>query len=133
MVMETGKQKVLSNDMATVGEYLHTWKIKFSTTKTMSAVFLFNSKEAKRDLNVNHTNETMPFCSLPKNIGVTLDRTLTYRQHHESLRKVQIMRRTLEAACLLGLGCWSNSALKSHFSPGSFHSRVLPSCLVSQF
>ena len=37
----------LSKDMATLGEYLQTWKQKLSTTKTVSAVFHLN-KEAKR-------------------------------------------------------------------------------------
>ena len=40
----------LSKDMATLGEYLQTWKQKLSTTKTVSAVFHLNNKEAKREL-----------------------------------------------------------------------------------
>jgi len=43
--------------------------------------------EAKRDLKVKYSNETLPFCSEPKYLGVTLDRSLTYRRHLESLRK----------------------------------------------
>jgi len=39
--------------MATLGEYLQTWKLKLSTTKTVSAVFHLNNKEAKRELKVN--------------------------------------------------------------------------------
>jgi len=56
----------LSKDMATLGEYLQTWKLKLSTTKTVSAVFHLNNKEAKRGLKVNFNNETLPFCSEPK-------------------------------------------------------------------
>jgi len=70
---------VLSNDMATLGEYLQTWKLKLSTTKTVSAVFHLNNKEAKLELKVNFNNETLAFCSEPKYHGVTLDRSLTYR------------------------------------------------------
>ena len=51
----------LSQDMATLGEYLHTWKLKLSTTKTVSAVFRLNNKEAKRELKVSFNNETLPF------------------------------------------------------------------------
>jgi len=54
---------VLTKDMATLGEYLQTWKLKLSTTKTVSAVFHLNNKEAKRELKVNFNNETLPFCS----------------------------------------------------------------------
>jgi len=40
----------LSTDMATLGEYFQTWKLKLSTTKTVLAVFHLNNKEAKREL-----------------------------------------------------------------------------------
>ena len=46
-----------------------------------------NSEKAKRELKVNLNKETLPFCSEPKYLGVTLDRTLTYYRHVESLRK----------------------------------------------
>jgi len=51
--------------MATIGEYLQTWKSKLSTAKTVAAVFHLN-KEAERELKVNHNNEILPFCSKPK-------------------------------------------------------------------
>jgi len=85
-------ERVLSKDMATVGEYLRTWKLKLSTIKTMSAAFHLNSKEAKRELKVNYNNETLPFCSEPKYLGVTLDRSLTYHRHLESFRRKLISR-----------------------------------------
>jgi len=78
---------VLYKDMATLGEYLQTWKLKFSTTKTVWAAFHLNDKEAKRELKVKYNNEVLLICSEPKYLGVTLDRTLTYRRHLESLRK----------------------------------------------
>jgi len=80
-------EAMLSKHMVTVGEYLQTSKLKPSTTKTVSAVFHLNNKEAKRELKVNFSNETLPFFSEPKYFGVTLDRSLTYRRHLESLRK----------------------------------------------
>ena len=55
-----------SKDMATVDEYLQTWKLNFKTTKTVSAVIHLNNKEAKRELKANHNNKTLPFCSDPK-------------------------------------------------------------------
>ena len=62
-------------------------KPKLSTTKTVSAVFHLNNKEAKRELKVNHNNKTLPFCFEPKYLGVMLDRSLTYRRHLDSIRK----------------------------------------------
>ena len=78
---------VLSKAMAIVGGYLQTWKLKLSTTKTMSAAFHVNNNEAKRELKVNYNNEILHFCPEPKYLGVTLDRSLTYSRHLESLRK----------------------------------------------
>jgi len=80
-------ERVLSKDMANTNEYLvQTWKLKLNTPKTVSPVFHFN-KEAKRELKVNHSNETLPFSPESKNLGVTLYRSLTYHRHLESLRK----------------------------------------------
>ena len=77
---------VLTKVMTTVGEYLQTWKLKLRTTKTVSAAFHLNNKEAKRELKVKYNNETLPF-SEPQYLGITLDRSLTYRRQLESLRK----------------------------------------------
>jgi len=87
-----------SKDMAAVCECLQTWKLKIRTANKMSAAFHLNNKEAKRELNVNYNNETLPFCLEPKYLGGTLDRSLTYRRHLESLRKkltsrIALMRR----------------------------------------
>jgi len=35
---------MLTKDMATVGEYLKTWKLKLSTTKTVSAALHLKNK-----------------------------------------------------------------------------------------
>ena len=100
----------LSKDMATVGEYLQTWKLKLSTTITVLAVFHLN-KEAKHELNVNFNNETLPLCSEPKFLGVPLDRLLTYCRHLESLRKkltlrVALLRRLADSAGVLEQQRW---------------------------
>jgi len=58
-----GSGRALSKDIATLGEYLQTWKLKLSSTKTVSPVFHLNNKEAKRELKVNFNNKTLPFCS----------------------------------------------------------------------
>jgi len=62
---------VLTKDMATVSGHLQTWKLKLSTTKTASAAFHLNNKEAKRELKVKYNNETLLFCSEPKYLRVT--------------------------------------------------------------
>jgi len=51
--------------MATLGKYLQVWKPKLSTTKTASAVFHLNNKEAKRELKVNFNNKPCPSSPSP--------------------------------------------------------------------
>ena len=122
---------VPSNDMATIGEYLQTWKLRLSTTKTVSAAFHIN-KEAKCKLKVNFNNVTQPFCSEPKYLRVALDRLLTYCRHLESLCK-KLTSRVALLRQLAGSGWgWSNNSANSHPSPGFFNRRVLHPCLVLQ-
>ena len=83
---------VLSKDMATVGEYLHTCKLKLSTTKTVLTAFHLNNKEAKFELKVKWNNETQPLCSELKYFAVKLDRSLTYCRHLKSLHKILTSR-----------------------------------------
>jgi len=69
----------------------------------MLAVFNLNNKEAKRELKVNYNNETLPFCSEPKYLGVTLDRSLTHVLPTPWVisQGANITHRTPEAACWL--------------------------------
>ena len=123
----------LSKDMATLGEYLQIWKLKFNTTKTVFAVFHLNNKEAKRELKVNF-NQRKPALLLRTQIP----RSNVGQVAHESptpsvtSQEANITCRTPEAACWLWLVCWSNNSANSHHSPGPFDCRVLRSCLVLQ-
>jgi len=129
--MKIGMKWVLSKDMATLGEYLQTWKLQLSTTKTVSAAFHLNNKGAKRELKVNYNNGILSFCPEPKYPGVTSDRSLTYRRHLESIRKKLTSRLPLLGR-LASLGCWSNKVASSHPIPGELNRRILRSCLVLQ-
>jgi len=52
-----------------------------------AVAFHLINMEAKHEIKVKFNNKTLLFCSEPKYLGVTLDRSLTYRRHLESLRK----------------------------------------------
>ena len=88
----------LSQDMQTLVAYLRKWRLKLSVAKTVSSAFHLNNREAKRELRVYLDGTPLPFHAEPTYLGVTLDRSLTYRRHLESLRKkltsrVALMRR----------------------------------------
>ena len=81
--------------MSTLSAYLQTWRLKLNHTKTVTAVFYLNNREAKRELKVYNNNRLLPFCPTPTYLGVKLDRSLTFRHHLVALRKKLSSRVTL--------------------------------------
>ena len=77
----------LSQDMSTLSAYFQTWRLKLSHTKTVTAAFYLNNREAKRDLKVYNNDRLLLFCPNPICLGVKLDRLLTFRCHLAALRK----------------------------------------------
>ena len=86
----------LSQDMSTLSAYLQTWRLKLSHTKTVTAAFHLNNREAKRELKVyNNNDRLLPFCSTRTYLKVKLDRPLTFCHHLVALRKKLSSRVTL--------------------------------------
>ena len=75
--------------------YFQTWRLKLSHTKTVTAAFHLNNREAKRELKVYNNGRLLPFCPTPTCFGVKLDRSLTFRHHLMALRKQLSSRLTL--------------------------------------
>ena len=85
----------LSQDMSTLSAYLQTWRLKLSHTKTVTAAFHLNNREAKRELKVYNNGGLLPFCPTPTYLGVKLDRSLTFCHYLVALRKKLSSRVTL--------------------------------------
>ena len=85
----------LNQDMSTLSAYLQTWRLKLSHTKTVTAAFHLNNREAKRELKVYNNGRLLPFCPTPTYLGVKLDRSLAFRHHLVALRKKLSSRVTL--------------------------------------
>ena len=100
-------ERTLSQDMSTLSAYLQTWRLKLSHTKTVTASFHLNNREAKRELKVYNNGRLLPFYPIPTYLGVKLDRSLTFRHHLVALRKKLILApHTAEATRGLGMGYW---------------------------
>ena len=69
--------------------------MKLSHTKTVTAVFHLNNRDAKRELKVYKNDRLLTFCPIPTYLGVKLDRSLTFRHHLVALRKKLSSRVTL--------------------------------------
>ena len=81
--------------MSTLSAYLQTWRLKLSHTKTVTAAFHLNNREAKRELKAYNNGRLLPFCPTSTCLGVKLDRSLTFCHHLVALRKKLSSRVTL--------------------------------------
>ena len=98
----------LSQDMSTLSAYLQTWRLKLSQTKTITAAFHLNNREAKRELKVYNNWRLLSFCPIRTYLGVKLDRSLTVCHHLVAWCKKLSSRVTLLRR-LVGSG-WSAGA-----------------------
>ena len=98
----------LSQDMSTLSAYLQTWRLKLSHTKTVTAAFHLNNREAKRELKIYNNGRLLPLCPIPTYLGVKLDRSLTFRHHLVALSK-KLSSRVILLRRLVGSG-WSAGA-----------------------
>ena len=53
-------EDIPSQDMTTFSAYLQTWRLKLSNTKTVTAAFHLNNREAKRELDVYNDGNLLP-------------------------------------------------------------------------
>ena len=94
--------------MSTLSAYLQTWRLKLSHTKTVTAAFHLNNREAKRELKVYNNGRLLPFCPTSTYLGIKLDRLLTFRHHLVAFRK-KISSRVTLLCRLVSLG-WDAGA-----------------------
>ena len=107
-------EETLSQDMSTLSAYLQTWRLKLSHTKTVTAAFHLNNREAKREVKVYNNGRLLPFCPTPTYLGAKLDRSLTFLHHLVALRKKLFSRVTLLRR-LVGSG-WGAGAKTLHIA-----------------
>ena len=81
--------------MSTFSAYLQIWRLELSHTKTVTAAFHLNNREAKRELKIYNNGRLLPFCPTSTYLGVKLDRSLTFRHHLVALHKKLSSRVTL--------------------------------------
>ena len=129
--------------MSTLSAYLQTWRLKLSHTKTVTASFHLNNREAKRELKVYNNGRLLPFCPTPTYFGVKLDRSLTFRHHLVALRKklslcVTLLRRLVGSGWGAGAKTLRIATLSLVYSTaeycvpvwcGSAHTRLIHSVL----
>ena len=72
-------EETLNQDMQSLSEYLSHWRLKLSTAKTTTTAFQLNNRDIHRQLDVVVNGALLPNNNNPVYLGVTLDRSLTYK------------------------------------------------------
>ena len=79
-------ESTLSLDIEHLNEYFDYWKLRLNAKKTVATCFHLDNKQAARKLKVTLAGDVLVHDFAPKYLGVTLDRSLTYKKHTENVR-----------------------------------------------
>ena len=77
----------LTEDMKELGAYFQKWHLSLSVEKTVASAFHLNNRQANHTLNVSLGARILDHEVNPTYLGITLDRSLTFRTHLEKLKK----------------------------------------------
>ena len=75
-------EETLTSALDGLSEYYTTNQLRVNPTKTQVSLFHLRNRECGKQLNISLTH-----CNLPVYLGVTLDRTLSYKAHIEKTKK----------------------------------------------
>ena len=78
-------ERILELDLAKLSHYFHQWHLKLSESKTVCSVFHLANRLANKEITIQYNGLRLKFEREPVYLGVTLDRSLTFKAH---LRKV---------------------------------------------
>ena len=73
--------------MEAIEAYFHKWHLILSIGKTVASAFHLNNRQAQHTLSVSLGERKLDHAHNPTYLGVTLDRSLSYRTHLEKLKK----------------------------------------------
>jgi len=74
-------EKYLTKDLSELNKYCNNWRLTPNPTKTEVTLFHLNKKMARREIKVVFNEQQIRNNPNPTYLGITLDRTLTYREH----------------------------------------------------
>lgn len=78
-------EAALTTDLKSIGDYYSKWRLCPNPSKTEVAAFHLTNCLADQKLQVSFCGQTVEQKKSPKYLGVTLDRSLTFRQHLENV------------------------------------------------
>ena len=85
-------EHTISKDLDCVSKCYRKWHLKLSTAKSVCSIFRLKNNLAQYQLQAHRSGNSIPFNPTPRYLGVTLDRSLTFRQHIEKLKNKMTSR-----------------------------------------
>lgn len=79
-------ETILSEALESMGKYYEKNQLRANPEKTQTCTFHLKNREAKRKLNITWYNKKLEHTPNPVYLGVTLDRTLSYKEHIQKLK-----------------------------------------------
>lgn len=93
-------ESILTSDIATLGEYFRRWRLQVNASKTETCCFHLHNKQAGKELNIMFENKQLKHNKFPKYLGVTLDRTLSFKEHlTKTAGKIKTRNNILHKLC----------------------------------
>ena len=77
----------LNKALEELSEYYKKWFLNANPGKTQVCAFHLNNHLANKTLDIKWGNQSIECSNSPVYLGVTLDRTLSFKQHVEKLKK----------------------------------------------
>ena len=94
--------------LKSTGNYYQEWGLSANPGKTKVCAYHLNNKQAKRQLSVHWLGKPLEHKEDPEYLGITLDRSLTYKHHIVKLKKKLQTRVNLLKQ--LGNSSWGSNA-----------------------
>ena len=85
----------LNGALEDLAKYYEKWFLNANPQKTQVCAFHLNNRLANKTLNIKWRDRNLESVKFPVYLGVTLDRTLSFKQHVEQLKKKLSSRNTL--------------------------------------
>lgn len=118
-------EEVLTADLEKLSGYFRKWCLQPNASKTEVTCFHLNNKNAKRELRIQFENTMLNHNKAPKYLGVTLDRTLSFKEHlTKTAEKLKTRNNIIQKLCGTSWGASAptlrSSALSLVFSTAEY-------------
>lgn len=122
-------EETSTRDLSIISEYCKQWRLKPSSAKTEVCCFHLNNREARKELKIQFEGVTLNHNHFPKYLGITLDRTLSYKSHlSNTAQKIKTRNNIIQKLAGSSWGadanCLRTSALSLVYSSAEYGAPV---------